>query len=176
MSNVIAGIVRGQLPYLEEHIAQKKAIYMRYKDGLKNLPVSMNPYVIDMMQPNFWISCILINKEAMCRHVRSEEDALYISEQGKSCPTEILEVLGKYNAEGRPIWKPMHMQPLYRNNPFITIEGNGRTGTNVYAKNNKTVIDVGGDIFARGLCLPSDNKMTAEQQKNIIEIISRCFD
>ena len=176
MSNVIAGIVRGQLPYLEEQIAQKKAIYMRYKDGLKNLPVSMNPYVIDMMQPNFWISCILINKEAMCRHVRSEEDALYISEQGKSCPTEILEVLGKYNAEGRPIWKPMHMQPLYRNNPFITIEGNGRTGTNVYAKNNKTVIDVGGDIFARGLCLPSDNKMTAEQQKNIIEIISRCFD
>ena len=176
MSNVIAGIVRGQLPHLEEHIAQKRAIYMRYKDGLKNLPVSMNPYEIDVMQPNFWISCILIDKEAMCRHVRSEEEVLYISERGKSCPTEILEVLEKYNAEGRPIWKPMHMQPIYRKNPFITIEGNGRVGTNVYAGSNKTARDVGADIFSRGLCLPSDNKMTVEQQKNIIEIISRCFD
>ena len=124
MSNVVAGVVRGQIPHLEEHIAQKKAIYMRYKEGLKDLPVTMNPYDEEHSEPNFWLSCLLINEEAMCRQVRGEQDVLYISEPGKSCPTEILETLAKYNAEGRPIWKPMHMQPIYRMNPFVTKDGN----------------------------------------------------
>ncbi len=173
MSNVIAGVVRGQFPYLQEHIAQKKAIYMRYKDGLKDLPVSMNPYVEADMEPNFWLSCLLIDKDAMCRQVRSETEALYISEKGKSCPTEILEALNKYNAEGRPIWKPMHMQPIYRMNPFITVAGSGRASTNAYISGG--VANVGEDIFQRGLCLPSDNKMTPEQQECIIAIIRECF-
>lgn len=112
MSNVIARVVRGQLPHLEEHIAQKKEIYMRYKEGFKDLPVSMNPYDAENSEPNFWLSCMLIDGDAMCRQVRSETEALYISEKGRSCPTEILETLVNYNAEGRPIWKPMHMQSM----------------------------------------------------------------
>lgn len=173
MSNVIAGVVRGQLPYLEEHIAQKKAIYERYKEGLKDLPVSINPYDEANSEPNFWLSCMVIDKEAMCRQVRGEKEALYISEKGKSCPTEILEAIAGINAEGRPIWKPMHSQPIYRMNPFVTKDGNGRARTNAYIEGG--CVDVGMDIFERGLCLPSDNKMTKEQQDVIIEVIKRCF-
>lgn len=172
MSNVVAGVVRGQYPYLEEHIAQKKVIYERYKEGLKDLPVKMNP-IPEECEPNYWLSCMIIDKKAMCKQVRSENEALYISEEGKSCPTEILEAIASINAEGRPIWKPMHMQPIFRNNPFITKKGNGRANTNAYIQNEK--IDVGMDIFERGLCLPSDNKMTEEQQKKIIEVIKNCF-
>ena len=180
MSNVIAGVVRGQIPYLEEHIAQKKAIYERYKEGLKDLPISMNPYDAENSEPNFWLGCMLIESDAMCRQVRSEQQALYVSAPAKSCPTEILETLAKYNAEGRPVWKPMHMQPIYRKNSFITREGNGRAKTNAYisggalGKDGKP-LDVGMDIFQRGLCLPSDNKMTVEEQDVIIEVIKRCF-
>ena len=175
MSNVIAGIVRGQFPYLEEHIAQKKAIYERYKEGFKDLPVTMNPYDKENSEPNFWLSCLLIEPEAMCRQVRSEQEAIYISEPGKSCPTEILETLAKYNAEGRPIWKPMHMQPIYRMNGFVTRDGNGRGRSNAYI-DEATEADVGTDIFGRGLCLPSDNKMTLEQVDKICEIIKGCFE
>ena len=175
MSNIIAGVVRGQMNYLDEHIAQKKAIYMRYKEGFKGLPVQMNPYDENNSVPNFWLSCMLIDEEAMCRQVRGENDVLYISEPGKTCPTEILETLAKYNAEGRPIWKPMHMQPIYRSNPFITSNGNGRARSNAYIKETG-MVDVSADIFRRGLCLPSDNKMTAEEQDIIIEIIRSCFD
>jgi dTDP-4-amino-4,6-dideoxygalactose transaminase len=174
MSNVIAGVVRGQFPHLEEHIAQKKAIYMRYREGFKDLPVSMNPYDEKNSEPNFWLSCMIIDKEAMCRQVRSDTEALYISEPGKSCPTEILAKLADYNAEGRPIWKPMHMQPIYRLNGFVTREGSGRAKTNAYIAGGVT--DVGMDIFNRGVCLPSDNKMTAEEQDVIIRIIRSCFE
>lgn len=159
MSNVIAGVVRGQIPYLEEHIASKKAIYERYKEGFKDLPVTMNPSDEKTMEPNFWLSCMLIDESAMCKQTRSDTVATFVDEKGKSCPTQILEELAKYNAEGRPIWKPMHMQPIYKNSPFISANGK----------------DVGADIFERGLCLPSDNKMTADEQKKIIEIVKNCF-
>lgn len=181
MSNVIAGVVRGQFPYLEEHIAQKKAIYERYREGFKDLPVTMNPYDDENSEPNFWLSCMIIHPEAMCRQVRGEQEALYITEPGKSCPTEILETLASCNAEGRPIWKPMHMQPIYRMNGFVTREGNGRAKTNAYirggalGKDGKP-LDVGMDIFQRGLCLPSDNKMTAGEQDRVIEIVKGCFE
>ena len=173
MSNVIAGVVRGQYPHLEEHIAQKKAIYERYKEGLKGLPVKMNPIPEDC-EPNYWLSCMIIDKNAMCKQVRGEQEALYISERGKSCPTEILEKIASINAEGRPIWKPMHMQPIFRMNPFITRKGNGRANTNAYIAVESQ--DVGMDIFDRGLCLPSDNKMTPEQQDIIIKVIRGCFE
>lgn len=180
MSNVIAGVVRGQYPYLEEHIVQKKAIYERYKEGFKALPVSMNPYDGKNSEPNFWLSCLLIDEDAMCRQVRGECEALYVTEPGKSCPTEILETLAEYNAEGRPIWKPMHMQPIYRMNGFVTREGNGRAKTNAYIAGGSKgkdgrPLDVGMDLFHRGLCLPSDNKMTPEEQEVIIEIVKGCF-
>lgn len=174
MSNIIAGVVRGQFPYLEEHIAQKKAIYERYKEGLKDLPVQVNPIDFGNSEPNYWLSCLIIDEEAMCPHVRGEKDALYVSEPGKSCPTEILDAIAAFNAEGRPIWKPMHIQPIYRMNPFVTSKGNGRARSNAYIKEIGDM-DVGADIFQRGLCLPSDNKMTKEEQDVIIEIIHRCF-
>ena len=173
MSNIIAGIVRGQLPYLDEHIAQKQAIYERYKAGLADLPVRMNPFDEEYSQPNFWLSCLIIDEAAMAPMVRGEQDYLYKSEPGKSSPHEILDALVAFNAEGRPIWKPMHMQPIYRTNAFITAEGNGRGRTNAYISGSS--VDVGADIFRRGLCLPSDNKMTVEQQDKIIDIIHRCF-
>ena len=159
MSNVIGGIVRGQMPYLQTHIDQKKAIYQRYQEGFADLPVAMNPYDKANSEPNFWLSCLLIDENAMCEQRRTDCQASYVSEVGKSCPTEILETLAKLNAEGRPIWKPMHMQPIYQNNAFVAA---GET-------------DVGADIFRRGLCLPSDNKMTPEQQDRIIETIRNCF-
>lgn len=179
MSNVIAGIVRGQIPYLEEHIAQKKAIYERYKEGLKDLPVKMNPYDPDSCEPNFWLSCLTVNRDAMCPMVRSDSETSYTDEPGKSCPTEILEALAAEGAEGRPIWKPMHMQPIFRTNPFITREGDGHliiknTSEGMLGKDGLP-LDVGMDIFHRGLCLPSDNKMTKEEQDMVIEIIKGCF-
>lgn len=174
MSNVIAGVVRGQLPYLGEHIAQKKAIYERYKTGLSGLPVSMNPIDFENSKPNYWLSCLIIDRGAMCRQVRGDRDVCYIKEPQKTCPTEILEALASINAEGRPIWKPMHMQPVYRLNPFIVETGNGRAATNAYISGSAA--DAGADIFSRGLCLPSDNKMTEAQQKRIIEVIRACFE
>ena len=147
---------------------------MRYKEAFADLPVIMNPYDPDVCEPNFWLSCMMIDEAAMCHQVRSDNDACYVTEPGKTCPTEILEKLAADNAEGRPIWKPMHMQPMYRMNPFITKEGNGRAQSNAYIA-GKT-LDVGADIFARGLCLPSDNKMTAEEQERVIAIVRSCFD
>lgn len=180
MSNVIAGVVRGQLPYLQEHIAQKKAIFERYKEGFKGLPVSMNPIGEAYSEPNYWLSCLLIDSEAMCRQVRGECEPLFLPERGKSCPMEILGALAGIKAEGRPIWKPMHMQPIYRMNGFVNREGDGRARTNAYANGGSLgkdgrPLDVGMDIFHRGLCLPSDNKMTEEEQAVIIAVIKECF-
>ena len=159
MSNIVAGVIRGQIPYLDEHIAQKRAIWERYEQGLKDLPVSMNPWDREKSQPNFWLSCMIIDEDAMAPMTRGDLTYSYQSESGKSCPHEILEAIAAFNAEGRPIWKPMHMQPIYRGHAFVTADGS----------------DVGADLFRRGLCLPSDNKMTPEQQDIVIDIIHRCF-
>ncbi len=174
MSNVIAGVARGQMPYLDEHIKQKKAIYDRYRDGLKDLPIQMNPFDKNNSVPNYWLSCMTILPEAMAKQVRSDSDVLYTSERGKSTPSEILDALNSINAESRPIWKPMHSQPIFRMNPFITKNGDGRAQTNAYINSNFSI--VGTDIFERGLCLPSDNKMTVEEQNTIIDTIKACFE
>lgn len=141
MSNILAGIGRGQMLHLQEHIDLKRAIYERYREGLRDLPVSMNPY-LEYTEPNFWLSCILIDEECTVT------------------PEMIRIKLEEYNAESRPIWKPMHMQPIFRGHKYVTV-GNG--------------MDVGADIFSRGLCLPSDIKMTVEQQEVVMEIIKSCF-
>ena len=172
MSNVVAGVVRGQYPHLEEHISQKKAIYERYKEGLKDLPISLNP-IVPTSEPNYWLSALIIDKDYMCKQVRDDSKALYISEHGKSCPTEILEAIASINAEGRPIWKPMHMQPMYRMHEYVGREGSVRCRTNAYIEGG--VKDVGADIFDCGCCLPSDNKMTCEQQEVIIKTLHMCF-
>lgn len=174
MSNVIAGVVRGQYHHLDEHIAKKKAIYMRYKEGLKDLPVTMNPYIEKNMEPNFWLSCLLIDEAYMCKQVRTETEVSYESEPGKTCPTELLEKLASYNAEGRPIWKPMHLQPIYSENPYVTARGDGRDMF-VSDKQNENLSTVCEDIFERGVCLPSDIKMTKEEQDMVIAMIRSCF-
>lgn len=144
MSNVVAGIGRGQLLHLEEHKAKKKEIYMRYKEAFKDLPLTMNPYLEDS-DPNFWLSCILLDEEVV--------------NSGTVTPEIIRLELDKYNVESRPIWKPMHMQPFFADRDFVQA-----------AEKN-----VAEDIFARGLCLPSDVKMTIEEQDVVIEIIRRLF-
>lgn len=159
MSNVIAGVIRGQIPYLDEHIKQKKAIWERYTKGLADLPIKMNPWDKENNIPNFWLSCLIIDNEALAPMNRGNKEYNYKHESGKSSPHEILDALTALNAEGRPIWKPMHLQPIYKNNKFINISN----------------IDTSADIFGRGLCLPSDNKMTPEQQDIIIDVIHRCF-
>ena len=175
MSNIIAGVIRGQIPYLDEHIAQKREIYERYQKGLADLPVSLNPWDEKSSVPNFWLSCMLIDEDAMAPMVRGEQDYLYKSEKGKSSPQEILEAIASFNAEGRPIWKPMHMQPIYQSNAFVTKNGNGRAASNAYIDNHESGA-VSADLFNRGLCLPTDNKMTTEQQDMVIKIIHRCFE
>ena len=172
MSNVIAGVIRGQYNFLQEHIAQKKAVYERYKEGLNGLPLKMNP-ITEGTEPNYWLSALIIDKDAMCKQVRDDNKALYVSEHGKSCPTEILEAISSINAEGRPIWKPMHMQPMYRMHECVGRDGSIRCQTNAYIAGG--VMGVGADIFDRGCCLPSDNKMTREEQNKIIEVIKSCF-
>lgn len=141
MSNILAGIGRGQLVHLQEHILLKKAIYQRYEEGLKGLPVQMNPY-LECSEPNFWLSCLLIEKGCAIS------------------PDNIRMKLAEYNVEARPIWKPMHLQPVFQGYKYITLEDG---------------MDVGTDIFQRGLCLPSDIKMTAEVQDVVIDIIKSCF-
>ena len=141
MSNVVAGIGRGQLLHLEDHRDKKEKIYKRYEQGLKELPVSMNPY-LSCSKPNFWLSCILIDKDC------------------KVTPMEVLERLNELNIEGRPIWKPMSLQPVFKNHDFIKVKEDA----------------VGADVFARGLCLPSDIKMTEEEQDFVIEAIKSCFN
>ena len=174
MSNIVAGVIRGQLPHLEEHIGDKKRVYEAYRAGLSDLPVKMNP-IPACTEPNYWLSCIFIDDDALSSEVRSDSETLFLNEKGRSCPGEILAALAAFNAEGRPIWKPMHMQPIYRMNPFVTRMGDGRARSNAYIKQNGTV-DVGADIFRRGLCLPSDNKLTDAQLGVIIDIIHRCFE
>lgn len=144
MSNVLAGIARGQLEYLEEHRAGKKKIYDRYKHGLKTLPITMNPYLADDSEPNFWLSCLTIDQDAYKEGIT---------------PEKIRTVLASYNVESRPIWKPMHMQPIFMDRDYITVSGR----------------NVGEDIFARGICLPSDLNMTEEKQTVVIDIIRSCF-
>lgn len=141
MSNVVAGIGRGQLLWLEEHKRLKTEIYSRYQEGFASLPISMNPYLKDETSPNFWLSCLLI---------------------GEGCPVtpdDIRLALEAENIESRPLWKPMHLQPVYADRDFITADGQ----------------DVGGDLFSRGLCLPSDIKMTVQEQRKVMDIVISCF-
>lgn len=140
MSNIVAGIGRGQLLHLDEHRALKMKIYERYRDGLAGLPLQMNPHLQDS-EPNYWLSCILLDRGCPVR------------------PFDIMARLNEENVDSRPIWKPMHMQPVFADCDYITLPGE----------------NVGEDIFARGLCLPSDIKMTPEEQDEVIEIIKAMF-
>ena len=132
-------------------------------------------YNYENSDPNYWLSCMCINDETMCETVRSDQKVIWKHAVNKSCPTEILEALNFFNAEGRPIWKPMHMQNIYKNNNFVGRSGIMRGTSNAYIKKTR-IIDTSGDIFNRGLCLPSDIKMSESEQDRVIDIIHRCFE
>mgnify|MGYP004656859127 FL=1 len=143
LSNISAGIGRGQLKVLDERIAEKTGIYNTYKEGFKNIKeIQMQPYMQNS-KPNFWLSAIILDKDS------------------KVTPLQIIEALEKENIESRPIWKPMQLQPVFADRDFITLNESG---------------SVSEDIFSRGVCLPSDTKMTKEEQAKVIEIIKGLFD
>lgn len=175
MSNVIAGIVCGQWEHLSEHIEAKKKIYMRYEDALKDCGMQMNPYDGESSEPNFWLSCMLIDENYMCEMVRSDNGYVYCHTHGRSCPMEVYDALAAFNMESRPIWKPMHLQPIFRKHGFVTVEGCRNCNGAFYMEKIERV-DTGADIFQRGLCLPSDVKMTDEEQERVVEVVLACFD
>lgn len=113
----------------------------------------MNPFDEKRCEPNYWLSALIIDKDAMLQTgtVVVQKQSIFRKKE-RSCPTEILEAIISINAEGRPIWKPMHMQPMYRMNEFVTVSGSGRAKTNAYIEGG--IEDVGADIFQRGVCLP----------------------
>lgn len=144
MSNIVAGIGRGQLLHLDEHRQLKRKIYETYKAAFTNIDaISMNPY-LNCSEPNFWLSCMTI--DPMKSDVK---------------PSDVMEALAAENIESRPIWKPMHLQPVFADRDFITLKENGSS--------------VGGEIFEHGLCLPSDIKNTNEDMKRVIDVIKGLF-
>ena len=142
MSNVLAGIGRGQLLHIEEHKAKKQAIYRQYKEAFADIPaIQMNPLNPDG-DANNWLSCITI------------DPACGVT------PDAVMDALADDNIESRPIWKPMHLQPIFEKEDFITLQEDG---------------SVGERIFAKGVCLPSDVKNTPEDMERIFAIIRRLF-
>ena len=142
MSNVVAGIGRGQLKVLKERIAKKKEIYETYQEAFKDIADIEMMNICDFGQSNYWLSVITLK------------------ETSKVKPLDIMLALEAENIESRPVWKPMHVQPIFKQYPFFTVSEN---------------IPVSEDYFNRGVCLPSDTKMTTEQQNHIIELIKKLF-
>lgn len=141
ISNILAGIGRGQMKTLNQYIELKKSIYMQYKEGFKDInEIKMNPYLVNS-NPNFWLSCITIEPKS------------------NVTPISIIEALEKDNIESRPIWKPMHMQPVFKGYDYITVKEES----------------VSEKIFMNGMCLPSDIKNTKEDMDRIISIVRKCF-
>lgn len=144
MSNICAGIGRGQLKVLDKRIEKKTEIYNKYKNELEKVKeIKMQP-IPKNTKPNHWLSVMTIDKDSKVK------------------PLNIMETLEKENIDSRPVWKPMHLQPVFKEYDFIT------------AKNDGT--SVSEDLFNRGVCLPSDTKMTEEEQERVIDIIKKCFE
>lgn len=142
MSNICAGIGRGQLKVLDKRIEKKTNIYERYKKSFEGISeIEMQPYMANS-KPNHWLSAIILDKTSKIK------------------PIDIIEALENENIESRPIWKPMHMQQFFKDYDFITLE------------KEKSIAQ---DIFERGVCLPSDTKITDEEQKKVIKIIKKLF-
>ena len=159
MSNVVAGIGRGQLIHLDEHVSIKRAIYEEYKKAFAGIEaITMNP-MNSNGEPNCWLSCFTLSKEC------------------EVSPNHIMDALAKKNIESRPIWKPMHLQPVYSAYDFFTTDG-------LYTWEKECGVGVGDiinpksvseDIFNRGVCLPSDIKNTKEEMEKIIGIVKSFF-
>ena len=141
MSNIVAGIGRGQLKVLEKRIEQKTKIYETYKEAFKDIEeIEMQP-MRENTRPNHWLSVITLKKNS------------------KVTPLQIMEALEKQDIETRPVWKPMHLQPVFKAYDFIKVE-------------DKAVSE---DLFERGVCLPSDTKNTEEDMERVIKSIKTLF-
>ena len=147
MSNIVAGIGRGQLKVLDKRLEQKTNIYNTYKEAFKEIKdIEMQPF-LNNTKPNHWLSVMLLK------------------EGSKVTPLQIMEALEKENIETRPVWKPMHLQPVFEGCDFFTKDG----------KSSKDKMSVSEDLFNRGVCLPSDTKNTPEDMDRIIKIIKGLF-
>lgn len=165
MSNIVAGIGRGQLTVLDERVAQKQAIYEYYR---KELNTETEDSVLKMMpltkkeNSNCWLNCALLEKDVKVK------------------PLDIIEALEAENIESRHIWKPLHLQPVFKEYDFISVDEGG----NMVGKEQLSVTDpetgadnsVAGDIFLRGICLPSDTKNTVEDMERICSIIKKVLE
>lgn len=140
MSNICAGIGRGQMEALGQRLEQKRAIFMRYQELLAGLPLTFQPCP-SLGTANHWLTAILLERNCGVT------------------PTQVIQALDAANIEARHIWKPMHLQPVFADAPFITDE----------------VECVSEDIFARGVCLPSDTKMTAEDMERVASCLKGLF-
>ena len=142
MSNIVAGIGRGQLLHLMEHVEKKTALYQRYRMAFSEYDfLTMNPVPEDCLS-NYWLSCVTI------------------APGEKLTPLSLMLALEKENIESRPIWKPMHLQPVFQSCPFVKVEE----------------LAVSEDIFERGLCLPSDIKNTEEDMDRILSILKQTME
>ncbi len=159
MSNIVAGIGRGQLLHLDEHVARKQEIYEQYKEAFKDIDaITMNP-LNENGKSNNWLSCMTITRDCGVT------------------PNQIMEALAAENIESRPIWKPMHLQPVFADCDFFTAEGlcTAKKNCDIAVGENDNPDSVGADIFNRGLCLPSDIKNTPEDMELIIGIVRSFF-
>ena len=140
MSNICAGIGRGQMEVLEQRVAQKRAIHARYREALADLPLQF-PDEPEGVRSNRWLTAALLAPDCGVT------------------PVQIIAALAEHNIEARHIWKPMHLQPVFQDCAFV------RTAERSVAE----------DVFARGVCLPSDTKMTPEQQAQVCAVIRGLF-
>ncbi|NBJ02538.1 hypothetical protein D3Z62_21165 [Lachnospiraceae bacterium] len=175
MSDLVAGLILGQFRHLEEHIAKKRAIYERYLEELDGDIMYMNP-VGEGTEPNYWMSCMTCESNIQFQETRSEREYTYTNQHGTASPMEIYDALEAFNVESRPVYKPMSMQPVFREFDQITLDGSKREYAEFDREEFWVRCDVAKDCFERGLCLPSDIKMTGEEQERIIEIVRSCFD
>ncbi len=142
LSNICAGIGRGQLKVLDKRIQKKTEIYNLYKNAFSDIKeIKMQPY-LENSKPNHWLSSIIIEASS------------------NVTPIKVIEALEKENIESRPLWKPMHMQPVFSSYDFVTC---------------KDTSSVSEDLFKKGLCLPSDTKMSIEEQERVISVVKNLF-
>ena len=175
MSDIVAGLILGQFQHLEEHIAKKRAIYERYQEELDGDIMYMNP-VGEGTEPNYWMSCMTCESNIQFQETRSEREYTYTNQHGTASPMEIYDALEAFNVESSPVYKPMSMQPVFREFDQITLDGSKREYAEFDQDGFWVRCDVAKECFERGLCLPSDIKMTGEEQERIIEIVRSCFD
>lgn len=175
MSDLVAGLILGQFQHLDEHIAKKRAIYERYLEELDGDIMYMNP-VGEGTEPNYWMSCITCESNIQFQETRSEREYTYTNQHGTASPMEIYDALEAFNVESCPVYKPMSMQPVFREYDQITLDGSKREYAEFDQDGFWVRCDVAKDCFERGLCLPSDIKMTGEEQERVVEIVRSCFD